>query len=101
MAPTLRIFRLALMLVIFPASAAVTSPEEATAACALENEAVASCDEFGDDASRRLLGRLVTWPEAPQCDAAPGNLSARFLLCEGPSNARNLAPKPRRRDANP
>ena len=33
---------------------AVTSPEEATAACALENDAVTSCD--GDDASRRLLG---------------------------------------------
>ena len=35
---------------------AVTSPEEATAACALENDAMASCDESWDDASRRPLG---------------------------------------------
>ena len=35
---------------------AVTSPEEAYAACALENDAVASCDESWDDASRRPLG---------------------------------------------
>jgi len=56
MAPTLRIFRLTLMLVICRAASAVTSPEEANAACALENDAVASCDESGDDASRRLQG---------------------------------------------
>ena len=58
MTSSVRASAVLILLATFVTTHAVTSPEEANAACALENDAVASCDEFGDgnDASRRLQG---------------------------------------------